>query len=51
MTYWFATQQMMDFFTTGRFKWVTPFGQTVVDYTMPEAVGALDWWGINYYSR
>lgn len=26
MTYWFGTEAVLGFFTTGEFKWTTPFG-------------------------
>jgi hypothetical protein len=35
----------------GRFSWSAPLLGRVVSFEEPAAVGALDWWGINYYSR
>jgi hypothetical protein len=55
MTYWFANKQILEFFTTGRFKWevpvLGPLGVKVIDFHEPVASESLDWWGINYYSR
>ena len=55
MTYWFANKQILNFFTSGRFKWevpiLGPLGLKVIDFHEPAAAESLDWWGINYYSR
>lgn len=50
MTYWFACDQMLRFFTTGVYKWKAPFRGTVIRYEDRSAPNSIDWWGINYYS-
>jgi hypothetical protein len=35
----------------GKFSWSAPLLGCVISFEEPGAVGALDWWGINYYSR
>eukprot|EP00798_Chlamydomonas_sp_ICE-L_P000631 gene631-2065_t len=51
MTYFFASETMLEFFKTGEFKWKIPISGTVIRYSDPTAPSKLDWWGINYYSR
>ncbi|KAG1665106.1 hypothetical protein FOA52_007797 [Chlamydomonas sp. UWO 241] len=50
MTRWFASDCILKFFSTGVYEWVAPFRGITVKANIPEAVGTLDWWGINYYS-
>jgi hypothetical protein len=35
----------------GHFSWSAPLLGRVISFEEPAAVGATDWWGINYYSR
>lgn len=52
MNSWFATDAVMKLFTTGRFAWRAPLlPWPAVSFELPEAVGALDWYSVNYYSR
>eukprot|EP00798_Chlamydomonas_sp_ICE-L_P003475 gene3475-13536_t len=51
MTYFFASETILRFFSTGEFEWKVPFSGVTVKYSDPTAPACLDWWGINYYSR
>jgi len=50
MTRWFASDCILKFFTTGVYEWHAPFKGVAIREAVPDAVGTLDWWGINYYS-
>lgn len=41
----------MRYFTSGRFEWRVPLLGVTLAFDDPAAVGALDWWGVNYYTR
>jgi beta-glucosidase/6-phospho-beta-glucosidase/beta-galactosidase len=51
MTNFFGTKTILDFFTTGIFKWRTPFGLSTHTYHVPDAPRCVDWWGVNFYSQ
>ena len=41
----------MRYFTSGRFEWRVPLLGVTLAFDDPAAVGAIDWWGVNYYTR
>eukprot|EP00195_Chlamydomonas_chlamydogama_P008762 CAMPEP_0202896722 /NCGR_PEP_ID=MMETSP1392-20130828/5659_1 /ASSEMBLY_ACC=CAM_ASM_000868 /TAXON_ID=225041 /ORGANISM="Chlamydomonas chlamydogama, Strain SAG 11-48b" /LENGTH=537 /DNA_ID=CAMNT_0049582169 /DNA_START=105 /DNA_END=1718 /DNA_ORIENTATION=+ len=50
MTYWFASETILKFFSTGIFEWKAPWKGVVLRFAEPRAPHTIDWWGINYYS-
>jgi hypothetical protein len=56
MTFWFGTDVVLKFFTTGVFEWDSPMGcagpyRLHTDERLAAGERVIDWWGINYYSR
>lgn len=51
MTYFFGTDVVLRYFTTGVFEWKVPLLGSTCKFEDTRAVGAVDWWGINYYTR
>ncbi|KAF8057245.1 RSP2 [Scenedesmus sp. PABB004] len=51
MTYWFATDATLAALSTGEFAWRAPLRGEVLRVALPDTAGALDFLGVNYYSR